>query len=436
MPDSTPPTRKFDLVRIFPVILLVLFVSQFVLWNCAVITDLDYWVTKRTQLISDIKDHNLDFAKINRATHPGTFPLIVSLPFSSLGFSAKYSIKTACILLDTLLSVGIVYAAYFAKRNNLWWLAIIFFFAVNDYTLYTNPSDIITAKLISLSLILLLIFFQLKKNTHWIVVLAIGIALGLAASSRIHPVIILLPFVIMAFAFLDPKKIPLLLLSFGISMFVTNPYLWDSPIHFLTISFFRGSDLLLEKSHDGMSLSFFQELSLGKLIAEAPLSFLAYVFLFINLFVTKKHQILPRLYIFIIIMFSSLFSFLLLRSPANTLRYFYPALIPLQIMLPILIFQLFNFAANTKIIQNTRISSKKYLYIEILITIFATIVIFFSSNDTILKISLDISKVMITISFLHVLHILSKNYFLAWPKKATCHPKLQLLPQIQRKKTI
>lgn len=327
----------------FPVVLLVLFFSLFFLWNNATIADQQYWIEKRAQMHADFQQGNFTFDSKKHATHPGSFPLLASMPLFLTNFSPLYSIRVTSSLLDTAITMIIIITA-FKLRKNKWWLLIAILFVFNDYALFTNPLDIIAAKLITLACLLAFWHFEQKTNTPFLVSILLGITLGLSASTRIHISLLTgLPLLLFLFSFIKFPRFLLIMAVTIISTILSNPYLYRNPVNFLWQTTSTSVNLVDKNSQLSLiSSGYFKELNVFSLIIDNPLPTLSLILTIALIYFPRRQNSLPRSFLVAfsgIIMFSGT---ALLYAYLNNLRFFYPIIFPLLAFLPLFIFTLLN----------------------------------------------------------------------------------------------
>ena len=346
-------------VRCFPIIFLAVFFISLFLWNSATIADEDYWVGKKIQLINDLETHNLNFNLSIHSTHPGTFPLLVSNLFPSNLFSPLRSIRLACVLIDSFATFFILFYVYKIYKNNLWLFVLASLLLGGNYYLFTNPPDIVTAKLVGLAWIIAFFHSIKQKDTPWCDTLILGASIGLAFSSRIH--------MAMALIFLIPpliwhytsfKKMVLFLFATVFIFFLTCPYLWYSPFFFLSTSFAGvnysiNNDIALV----GMRAYYYREVSIVELLLATPLATASAISL-LSLLTLKRKLFVSRIFLLSLFLVLVASIGLILKSSVNTMRYFYPAIFILHIFLPIFTMEILN----THIMHKLKLYSHLFLY--------------------------------------------------------------------------
>ncbi|MDO8512712.1 MAG: hypothetical protein Q7S57_05540 [bacterium] len=320
-------------IRCFPIIFLAIFLISLFLWNTAGIADGGYWVGKKIQLVNDLRTHSFDFNPSIHSTHPGTFPLLVSNLFPSNLFSPLRSIRLACVIIDSFATFFILFYVFKIYRNNLWWLVWIAILLGSDYALFTNPSDIITAKLLGLAWIITLYHVK-ERKTLPLDTLFIGVCIGLALASRIHMTLMLAVFIPVLIWYYHSFKNMIILAIIAIAVFfLTDPYLWHSPFSFLSSSLLGTTSLIdTDIATNIIPAYYFREVTFSSFILDAPLTFIAFISL--SFLITLKHKLtIPRLFLMALFLTISVTTVLLLKSSMNNLRFFYQIIFILHIFL-------------------------------------------------------------------------------------------------------
>lgn len=319
-------------------------VANILIWTNSTFCDQEYWINKRDLLVSDLRERNFVFNPAVHSSHPGVFPLLISImpPFSFL--SPLGSLRAVNFLIDTLLTVFIIYLIYKFDNNSAWFLGASFVLIFNEYVLFTNPSDVIVSKLLLTAWILILLYIvkQKKEALVWQLVV-VGVCLGFAMSTRIHMAVaiggMILPLVWYYAGF---KKFIVLLVSTLVFFGLSDPYLWGSPMGFISFTFISSAvPVTSDVASEVIGKNYFREFNLLGLISSASLAFLGYVMLILDILFSKKTR-LPRAYLLSLFVALTVPTVILLVSSMNNLRFFYPAIFIGQVLVPLYLFYFFT----------------------------------------------------------------------------------------------
>lgn len=343
----------------FPFVFLAIFFTQFILWRLVIFADFNYWVTKIDIFGKELRSFELIFNPLFDAPHPGTFFLLITQIFRSIGFSSNYSLLITEILLNTILISIICLLSYFLFPKKLWWLSIGVFFIFNNFAFYSNPVDIVVSELIIIAFLSAMWHFSKTDKTPTVISITLGAALGLALASRIHITSAISLILLIGLLFvINWRRLLLITTTTILTAWLFIPYLWKNPLDIL--SFFSYTSSLYDSST--ISLRHGYHVSILEIISSAPLASLSFVLLILLIALPKKISLveIPKRFLLTLFATITITSGIILRSNMVDIRFLYPLFFLSQIFLPLFLLELLNIIFR-KITKKSILQNKKLL---------------------------------------------------------------------------
>ena len=314
------------------VVIAITAAVQIYTWHDRFFVDQNFWVKKAENFHQDIQKGPLWYGSLRYPVHPAAPLLLASSAGQALGMPPLGSIRAAIILLNT----ACISCSILLLRNRFpqiaWWISGGGVLLLSTLHRIISPADAVFAPLVFLAWLLLLWHIQAKGRSNLQVSIALGVAVGLTLSTRIHLAIIFFtPALLVSSVIIGWRRLLVIGSTAVAVMVISNPLLWHAPWIYLQ------SALIGEYRHATQS-EFTIPLPQVQWPEAVQYSLLASISFLVGLLYLWRHHWpmpLPRPFLKILLGTTIISVLMVKRSNVETIRYFYPLILTWEALLPL-----------------------------------------------------------------------------------------------------
>ncbi len=304
-------------------------VVQTVLWLAFPIADEDWWATDAAKVVAGTTLTPQDVTYV----HPGT---TILYPMAGLvwgGIDPKIAVRLVMAVFIALCTALASAVAYRLRPQSLWWLAVALILVPDLRLLHGTPPSTAAALLTVVFVLLLLYAERMRHLGTNRSMIYLGICSGILLATRFDTGAFVLVTALLFLVYLFRYRALVLLLTAALVFAASNPYLWASPIAYLSSIL---SQMFANKALVGIHI-------LVPFLLTFPFAILS---VFISLIVVCRQLLRPtdsetRIPIDVYVWFlgaTALFTALLAPLSFHPIRYFMPFYLTWDVLLPLWLF--------------------------------------------------------------------------------------------------
>lgn len=308
------------------------------MWKQTSFVDQRFWVKKTELLAHDLATGHHPLPVKTYPAHPGMPPLLVAAG-ASVFFKVpvEEGLRMSVTLLNALIISGIAAITKRIGPQSWWWISGTGLALLYSHYDNVNPLDAVTIPLITLVAVLLLWHYQQRARTPLLATLALGLAVGFTAATRLHmAILIVAPLLAVSVRVLSRSQLLIIAGSALAWLQALNPIMWYAPLAYLREALFPYTHYFTGGVPSESSYQFS--------VSEMPLGIIAALLALVFYGIPSLPSPLPRRYLFGLFASTACPLIIFQLSSVQDIRYFLPIIFLWEFFLPLFVFHLLHYA--------------------------------------------------------------------------------------------